>query len=205
MSADQWGLDLAWGRHHFQKVGVRPLAKVWNTGWCICCILSCAYSVPPRGRPIGSPHIRFDRGQNKGCDMQLKKIRIAKMLAQGGRCYYCGKPMWVEYPEWFRAATGCASRNVGLFQCTAEHLHPRSEGGKDTPDNIVAACRFCNATRHKAKVPKTPALYRSLVRERVAKGRWNQSLIRFSAPSIVPACLPELKTRNDALARRKGP
>ena len=30
---------------------------------------------------------------------------------------------------------------------TAEHLVPRSKGGRNTKDNIVAACLRCNQTR----------------------------------------------------------
>ena len=31
--------------------------------------------------------------------------------------------------------------------CTTEHLVPRSQGGGDQLDNIVAACRYCNSHR----------------------------------------------------------
>jgi len=39
---------------------------------------------------------------------------------------------------------------------TAEHLEARCEGGADSTDNIVAACRFCNGRRHRAKVARNP-------------------------------------------------
>lgn len=32
--------------------------------------------------------------------------------------------------------------------CTADHLIIRSDGGRTTEDNIVAACRECNNRRH---------------------------------------------------------
>ena len=71
---------------------------------------------------------------------KLSNIRRTKMLAQGGRCYYCDLPMWDPeldnaVPEICRAP---AMRKY--LRCTAEHLHPRSDGGADAPANIVAAC-----------------------------------------------------------------
>lgn len=60
-----------------------------------------------------------------------------------------------------------------MLQCTAEHLIPRSEGGSDMPSNIVAACLHCNGTRHKRKIPPSPGRYLSLVRSRIAEGRWH--------------------------------
>ncbi|MCB5200028.1 HNH endonuclease [Loktanella sp. TSTF-M6] len=58
------------------------------------------------------------------------------------------------------------------LRCTAEHLRPRSEGGRNTEDNIVAACLFCNSNRHRAKIALTPIVYRQHVQERMASGRW---------------------------------
>ncbi|MGZ3765951.1 MAG: HNH endonuclease [Mucilaginibacter sp.] len=37
------------------------------------------------------------------------------------------------------------------FQCTGEHLEAHSQGGTVAQANIVAACRFCNQTRHRQK------------------------------------------------------
>jgi 5-methylcytosine-specific restriction endonuclease McrA len=40
--------------------------------------------------------------------------------------------------------------------CTAEHLVARMDGGRDTRDNIVAACRRCNAARHQLGLGPAP-------------------------------------------------
>jgi hypothetical protein len=105
------------------------------------------------------------------------KARKRTMQAQGGRCYYCAQPMWAENADRFAAQFGVSKRNVAKFQCTAEHLTPRSAGGPDDGRNIVAACRFCNCTRHRAKRPLAPKAFRAKVRKRLADGRWNTALI----------------------------
>lgn len=81
--------------------------------------------------------------------------------------------MWERNPEGFLSAYGMSMRSGKLFRCTAEHLIARSVGGKDTSLNIVAACEFCNRSRHRADKPKEWGDYRIYVRRRVALGRWN--------------------------------
>jgi hypothetical protein len=103
--------------------------------------------------------------------------RRRKMQAQGARCYYCAQPIWAENADRFATQFGVSKRNAAKFQCTAEHLTPRSAGGTNDVGNIVAACRFCNLTRHKAKRPLAPKAFRAKVRRRVAVGRWNTPLI----------------------------
>lgn len=57
------------------------------------------------------------------------------MEAQGGRCFYCRKPMRrdvrARHPD----------------RATIEHRVPVSDGGSDRDGNIVAACRACNARK----------------------------------------------------------
>lgn len=102
----------------------------------------------------------------------LKNIRKKKMIEQGGRCYYCGLVMWENALEPIAQARSRSAASLWLLQCTAEHLHPRSEGGADTADNIVAACWFCNSRRHRQKQPPAPEDYRAYVQRRMGKGRW---------------------------------
>jgi DNA-directed RNA polymerase subunit RPC12/RpoP len=64
------------------------------------------------------------------------------------------------------------------LRCTAEHLLPRSDGGSDLPENIVAACAHCNHTRHKRKRPPDPKTYRADVMRRVARGGWHYGWVR---------------------------
>jgi 5-methylcytosine-specific restriction endonuclease McrA len=68
-------------------------------------------------------------------------------------------------------------RSCKLFQSTAEHLIARSDGGSDAPKNIVAACYFCNSSRHKAAKPKRWRDFQAYVSQRVQRGRWNTRLL----------------------------
>jgi 5-methylcytosine-specific restriction endonuclease McrA len=70
-------------------------------------------------------------------------------------------------------------RNIGIFaiehtiplhvarqyQCTAEHLLAKQDGGKDNKSNIAAACIRCNQGRHRQLVPPSAEQYRNIVRQ----------------------------------------
>ena len=105
--------------------------------------------------------------------MSRKSARSKAYLQQRRRCFYCHFSMWDSDPKRFcatyRLSIGAAMR----YQCTAEHLIARQDGGGNDSANIVAACRFCNQTRHRKRVPPAPRDYRALVRKRVGKGRWH--------------------------------
>lgn len=68
----------------------------------------------------------------------LVRLRHQAYLAQGGRCYWCGEKMFEgdQVPPNHPRA------------CSADHLRPQSLGGKTHRENIVAACRQCNSSRH---------------------------------------------------------
>jgi 5-methylcytosine-specific restriction endonuclease McrA len=86
--------------------------------------------------------------------LRLQFLRRCACKAQGGQCFYCNQPM---------------GRNV-----TAEHLVARMDGGGDTPGNIAAACRHCNAGRH-ALFPggaPDPETYQAFVLLMRASGQW---------------------------------
>lgn len=59
------------------------------------------------------------------------RCRLAE--AQNWRCAYCGEKMTEELGQ---------RRTV-----TADHIIPRSKGGKDDAKNLVAACYRCNTNR----------------------------------------------------------
>lgn len=104
---------------------------------------------------------------------RLKSLRALAFLAQSGRCYYCGLPMWQSSPE----ELGLLPRSGGPFRCTAEHLEPKQDGGRDTPDNVVAAHASCNHRRHRRLGPApSPEVFRALVQCRVNGGKWWSSL-----------------------------
>jgi len=93
---------------------------------------------------------------------RLKPHRQQAFLRQDGRCYYCERRMWL----------GDKHRAARQLQCTAEHLIARQDGGRDSADNIAAACRFCNAARHRRRRQLTAAQFRDLVQRRLRQGRW---------------------------------
>lgn len=107
--------------------------------------------------------------------MKLKTLRECAFVLQRGRCFYCDARMWLGSPTEL-GLSGASSR---LAQCTAEHLIARCDGGLDTRDNIVAACRFCNWLRHARKKPLAPNVYAAYVKKRVARGAWNVGFAIF--------------------------
>lgn len=104
---------------------------------------------------------------------RLGKLRHSAFQAQAGLCFYCGLPMWESNPEAFAHALGLTLPQAHRLQATAEHLHARSDGGRDVRDNIVAACLHCNQKRHESrKSPGDWNAYRQLVSKRMKAGAW---------------------------------
>lgn len=103
----------------------------------------------------------------------LQKNRQSAFERQSGKCYYCGFSMWQGCIESFAKHYGLTVKQARHFQCTAEHLVARQDGGRDGDWNIAAACIRCNLLRHKRKVPMQPEQYKTYVRKRVQKGRWH--------------------------------
>jgi hypothetical protein len=104
---------------------------------------------------------------------KLKMLKTNAALQQEWRCFYCQLPMWEDNLGEFIVRYGISPGLAKRFQCTAEHVEARCDGGKDIAKNIVAACLFCNATRHKAKHPLDATKHLTVVRRRLAKGRWH--------------------------------
>ncbi|HDZ71775.1 MAG TPA: restriction endonuclease [Aurantimonas coralicida] len=104
---------------------------------------------------------------------KLKKIRTALAQEQNWLCHYCDSPMWDSDPAVFLRRHHVPKGLLNRFQCTAEHLRPKQDGGKDIPENIVAACKFCNQTRHKRRSAQPPETYRQHVQKRVKAGKWH--------------------------------
>ena len=57
--------------------------------------------------------------------------RLAIYIRDGFMCAYCGTDL----------------RGVTAHEIQLDHLIPRSEGGNNTNENLVTACRACNASR----------------------------------------------------------
>lgn len=104
----------------------------------------------------------------------LRTFRGWAFAAQRHLCFYCKHPMWSASASAFAARHRIAAEHVHLYQLTAEHLHPRRDGGKDTPANIVAACAHCNHQRHEMfpRGAPDPATYETFVLLNVAAGLW---------------------------------
>lgn len=103
----------------------------------------------------------------------ILRFRLQAFQRQGGCCYYCELPMWERDPALFIQSHGVSPRQAKALRCTAEHLVPRCEGGRDCAANIVAACFHCNSRRHWRRVGRAAAAHLLHVRRRMAKGRWH--------------------------------
>lgn len=104
----------------------------------------------------------------------LKKIRQSAFTRQNGKCYYCGFCMWQDSAESFAKRHGISVKQARHFQCTAEHLIARQDGGRDVGWNIAAACIRCNQLRHRQKKKAMqPEQYQRHVQKLVKKGVWH--------------------------------
>lgn len=86
---------------------------------------------------------------------KTKALVFERWQQQQSRCYYCFRRTWVprkHRPEHAVARLGVPKRLLGDLRATAEHLHKRSDGGPDKPENIVMACYWCNTTRGERNV-----------------------------------------------------
>jgi hypothetical protein len=105
--------------------------------------------------------------------LSLSRLRAVAFTRQGGRCYYCAVPIWLIDAKSFAQKHPLTQRQTKWLQCTAEHLIARQDGGTDSPDNIAAACLYCNQHRHRCRVAPSPSMFRQRVRLRMARGGWH--------------------------------
>lgn len=103
----------------------------------------------------------------------LLRVRAEAFRRQDGRCCYCGILMWADDCVAFAERHGISVRLARWLQCTSEHLLARRDGGRDSCDNVAAACRWCNQRRYARKKPPVPEQYRRVVTARMARGRWH--------------------------------
>ncbi|ROR39317.1 MULTISPECIES: HNH endonuclease [Diaphorobacter] len=103
----------------------------------------------------------------------LRRSRNSAYLRQSCRCFYCDLLLPPPGHELeFAAKLSIGGKIAKLLQCTAEHLHPKSAGGADVPQNIAAAHQWCNSRRHARPSPLSPDEFKEHVLRRVAQGRW---------------------------------
>lgn len=90
--------------------------------------------------------------------MSLRRKRVHAYNEQNGRCFYCQWPMWERAFEpqddalirlnAVRSKRRDPVANLQSFECTAEHVVRRTDGGRNAATNIVAACLDCNSSRN---------------------------------------------------------
>lgn len=107
----------------------------------------------------------------------LLKHRHQAFLSQNHRCYYCGFEMWENDSTQFAAAHNITVLQASRFQCTAEHLIARQDGGTNVKENIVAACKHCNHTRHRMKPAPCPDVLRRTITKQLANGSWHRKSV----------------------------
>jgi len=105
----------------------------------------------------------------------LKPFRRRAFTEQNGHCFYCVLPIWEANRETFAKENGVPLRLAGHLRSTAEHLVPRRDSGKNTQQNIVAACYWCNSRRHLGRPERAPdsQAYKRWVQAQVSAGKWH--------------------------------
>jgi 5-methylcytosine-specific restriction endonuclease McrA len=113
---------------------------------------------------------------------KLKDVRSAAAKRQGWKCHYCDRPMWDLDRDQYAERHGVSAKMLWQFKCTAEHLIDRAVGGVDEPENIVAACIFCNNRRSEWGLG--PADFKIVASLLESAGRWRlgQGVRKISLP-----------------------
>lgn len=103
----------------------------------------------------------------------IVKNRNQAFESQNGRCFYCNQPMWSQSSKEFCNKFGISEKSAQLLKCTAEHLIARQDGGSNQKHNIVAACLFCNRTRHKSPNALSSEKYKAKVQSKMNRDKWH--------------------------------
>jgi len=85
--------------------------------------------------------------------------------------------MWQDDKKKFAEKYGISAAAAARFQCTAEHLIARCDGGSNSKSNIVAACVKCNNIRHQRKSPPDALDYKADIQKRLRRGKWLPELL----------------------------
>ena len=132
------------------------------------------------------------------------KLRRQAFEKQNCRCFYCQFPMWEENEEQFAFDHDIPVKLTKHLKCTAEHLVAQQDKGRDTAENIVAACLWCNRLRHKGRQHKAPdpTTYKLRVEQLVQQGKWHPVAASLGHVSAVDGEIPRQATM--ALHFRRG-
>ncbi len=104
---------------------------------------------------------------------KINILRKTSFARQKGKCYYCQQPMCSNDIIDFADRYQISERQALQLRVTAEHLHARCDGGKNSVKNIVAACYYCNTRRHRCRVAMTPERHFRKVQTRMKRGKWH--------------------------------
>lgn len=95
-----------------------------------------------------------------------KRTRFEVFKRDGFRCQYCG-------------------RTPPQVVLQADHIHPASDGGPDTADNLVTACEDCNAGKSDVPLSSVPRPLAAVMEEAAEKREqleaYNQFLVEQKA------------------------
>jgi len=124
----------------------------------------------------------------------VRRLRHQAFVSQACLCFYCELPMWETNQEQFVLSHRIPARLSKHLKCTAEHLLAQKDNGCDTAENIVAACQWCNRSRHQGRSHKAPdpLAYKSRVAKLVAKGNWHPVIASKSLHQRHPRLLSAL-------------
>ena len=113
----------------------------------------------------------------------IQRLRRQAFVKQDCLCFYCQLPMWEDDQEKFSSSHGLPARLTKHLRCTAEHLVAQQDEGRDSVENIVAACLWCNKLRHFGRANKAsdPIKYKSRVTKLISKGKWHPVISSKSA------------------------
>lgn len=83
--------------------------------------------------------------------------------------------MWEGDLTEFCQSHGLSLRQAKYLQCTAEHLLAQQDGGKNSPENIAAACQWCTQRRHLGRRNKAPdpLQYKQRIQQLINRGHWH--------------------------------
>jgi hypothetical protein len=130
---------------------------------------------------------------------QLRRLRQQAYENQNRRCYYCDFPIWDVDGTGFARAHALPPRFAKYLKCTAEHLVARQDKGRDTADNIVAACSWCNKMRHYRREHQAPhaVTHKSWVSKLVSMGRWHPLAARKRMLGLVVNTVEPAQVQRD--------
>lgn len=83
-----------------------------------------------RNRRLHDLHVKY--GYPKGKRPKISKAKRKRIFERcEGRCAYCAKGL-----------------ELGTFDACIDHVKPLAKGGNNEDENLVMACRKCNASKH---------------------------------------------------------